>query len=233
MVRGRDCPASPRGFTLVEVLVVIGIIALLISILLPTLARVREQALRTQCTSNLRQLHNALQLYANANRGFLPPKYELRKVTLSAADIAALKRLNTQGEGMQTVLERFCGRSVFRCPADRGDAQSDQPVFDRRGSSYNLVGFPWAGPSATAGAVAAKRAMKLTLNYNRDMGGDCFKPWDSDDPANVAAKIAAGEMGPTKWHKKFYNMLLGDGHVMSFQSKSDYADAEKGYVGAN
>jgi prepilin-type processing-associated H-X9-DG protein len=40
-------------------------------------------------------------------------------------------------------------------------------------------------------------------------------------------------MGPAKWHKKFYNMLLGDGHVMSFASKPEYQDAEKGYVGAN
>jgi hypothetical protein len=122
---------------------------------------------------------------------------------------------------------------VWRCPADRGDARSDTPVFDRRGSSYNIVGFPWAGPAASADAIAAKRSMKLTLNYNRDIGGDCFKAWDSDDPATVAAKIAAGEMGPAKWHRKFYNMLLGDGHVMSFASKSDYTEAEKGYTGSN
>src|SRR5262244_2464565 len=94
---GPSAPVTRRGnaFTLVELLVVIGVIALLISILLPTLGRAREAAMKTQCTSNLRQIHNALQLYANANRGFLPPKYELRKMTLSAADVAAQKRLNT------------------------------------------------------------------------------------------------------------------------------------------
>jgi len=224
---------SPGGFTLVELLVVIGIIALLISILLPTLGRAREAAYKTQCTSNLRQIHNAMQLYANANRGYLPPKYELRKATLLPADLAALKRLNTLDEGAQTVLERYVGKKVWRCVADRGDAQNDTPVFDRRGSSYNITGFPWAGPSPTATAISQKRSMKLTLNYNRDMGGDCFKAWDSDDPAAVQAKIAAGEMGPVKWHKKFYNMLLGDGHVMSFGSRSEYSDAEKGYVGTN
>jgi prepilin-type N-terminal cleavage/methylation domain-containing protein len=223
-----------KGFTLVELLVVIGIIAVMISILLPTLGRVRESALRTKCTSNLRQLHNALQLYANANRGYLPPKYELRKMTLNAADIAAQKRLNQLNEGMQTVLERYLtSKEAWRCPADCGHAQSGEEVFKLRGSSYNVTGFPWGGPSASASAVSQKRSMKLTLNYNRDLGGDCFKPWDSDDPANVQAKIAAGEMGPVKWHKKFYNMLLGDGHVMSFQSKSDYQDAEKGYSGTN
>jgi prepilin-type N-terminal cleavage/methylation domain-containing protein len=67
--------SSLKAFTLVELLVVIGIIAILISILLPTLGRARESAKRTQCLSNLRQIAVLMNMYANQFKGTVPVGY--------------------------------------------------------------------------------------------------------------------------------------------------------------
>lgn len=61
-----------RGFTLVELLVVIGIIAVLVGILLPTLSRAREQANTVACAAQLRGLVQGVLVYASENKGSLP-----------------------------------------------------------------------------------------------------------------------------------------------------------------
>jgi prepilin-type N-terminal cleavage/methylation domain-containing protein len=66
--------ARKPGFTLIELLVVIAIIAILASLLLPTLGRAKETASRTKCMSNLKQFELALKLYADDNRDLFPPR---------------------------------------------------------------------------------------------------------------------------------------------------------------
>ncbi len=70
--RERVLRCSKGGFTLVELLVVIGIIAVLMALLLPAINRAREQASRVKCGSNLRQIGNYLAMYASENRSAMP-----------------------------------------------------------------------------------------------------------------------------------------------------------------
>lgn len=65
-------PRSRRGFTLMELLVVIAVIAILAALLLPALAQAKEKSRRTQCLNNLKQIATAIQLYADDHGDQLP-----------------------------------------------------------------------------------------------------------------------------------------------------------------
>ena len=83
-----------KGFTLVELLVVIGIIALLISVLMPALNGARTQARLVQCSSNFKQVHFALMAYAQDHGGFLPPSSD-NNWEAQGTNAETFTRLNT------------------------------------------------------------------------------------------------------------------------------------------
>jgi len=79
-----------RGFTLVELLVVIGIIAVMISLLLPALNRAREQANSIKCMSNIRQISQALVMYTSDNKGYIIPSFNLPPVSGAATNYTSI-----------------------------------------------------------------------------------------------------------------------------------------------
>lgn len=102
------------GFTLIELLVVMMIIGALMALLAPALSRVKENARRTKCLSNVRQIQIALQLYADSNDGRVPPRnYQ--------EDAVWVNRLEPY----------YTNRNLLRCPTDK--RSTDQ--------SYLMNGF--------------------------------------------------------------------------------------------
>src|SRR5688500_6421505 len=153
------------GFSLIELLVVIGIIALLIAILVPTLNVARASAKRTTCLSNLRQIGIAIQGYAAHNDGRIPygplapPPFPTNLYPKTGAVMSLLSiRIGLSGGpeyvGLGIMLSTYLKNSprVLFCPAvDQedfsdfylklvgvGNAQSD--YYYRHGSETSITG---------------------------------------------------------------------------------------------
>ena len=100
-----------KGFTLIELLVVIAIISILAAMLLPVLSRAREQARRTSCKNNLKQLGLALMMYAMDYSGSFP--------TGTGSHLADLTLLWSMGYANDP--------NVFECPSASFEAQAIRP----------------------------------------------------------------------------------------------------------
>src|SRR5207248_11496841 len=118
------------GFTLVELLVVIGIIALLIAILLPVMSRAREQSNRTACLSNLRSLGQAMDLYSNAHKDRLPNSAPWLTWDATLAGRALLELAATYAQA-----------EIFRCPSDIDPAPTQITTTDYFAESSAHVSY--------------------------------------------------------------------------------------------
>jgi len=231
--RGQEgiCVDAPyRAFTLVELLVVIGIIAILVAILLPALAAANEQSRSLKCLSNLHQLSLATEMYCNANDGYYPLAYytATSSTTLTNAnwDFTTIRNLHT---GAVTVVPGLLwpatnAAPVQQCPSYQGPSNTTADPFT--GYNYNASylggGQAGAGSSmvwlAPAKASQVRRPSRCALfgdgqYYN---GADKFMRSPFPGPGDIFFGVNSPSAGTQGYrHRNRTNVVFCDGHTDS------------------
>ncbi|MCC6238747.1 MAG: prepilin-type N-terminal cleavage/methylation domain-containing protein [Phycisphaerales bacterium] len=159
-------PGSKQpGFTLIELMVVVGIIALLMGILLPSLNKARRSAQLLQCQSNLRQIVTGIFAYANDHNGFMPvaAPQELGgpQGIVPASDPWLVPRMfgGSMPAEKRPLNSYLASLEVFRSPCDRGEPLwwFDTAPYQATSTCYELYGtsyFYASGYNAMGGVAA-------------------------------------------------------------------------------
>ena len=230
---------SRLAFTLIELLVVIAIIAVLMSLLIPAVGRVQDNANGTKCISNLRQIGIAMTAFAADNGGCYP----------ESGVAPTYNGIDTGGSGLPPwtkQIEKYVGTyatasstdvRVFTCP-------STSKKINRTNFSYFNGSFAAnvdysQTPPQPYGSVhyAAVRQMQIQYPSKYILAGDVVIPWSTTDadPDNYSSDPAFWSYGQNaspqtaknnlaKIHGGKANILFADGHVASF-STFDYSKA--------
>jgi prepilin-type N-terminal cleavage/methylation domain-containing protein/prepilin-type processing-associated H-X9-DG protein len=209
-----------RAFTLVELLVVIGIIAVLISILMPALTRARDQSMRVKCLANLKTLTNAWMMYTNDNKGKLVSA-ETAQPNLAAGYPGGWV---WDGESPDTITKGqlypyLNNVEVYQCPADIVLDRTGPRIGQVRVRSYSINCYLYGEPNAAWPAY--NNRVKRIASIPRTSEVFCFieeldyRGWNEGsfviaDPFNFVDY-------PPSWHLRGATLSFADGHCEAWQ----------------
>lgn len=223
--------ANRHGFTLIELLVVIAIIAILAAILFPVFAAAKERARTSGCTSNLKQIGTAFQMYCDEHNGKVP-------VAVDAEDRHDIAPLPSIGFPFPypweyKVMGKYCrSKRIWRCPSDKGLTfvwtnrggvpwpTTVKNCYDTWGSSYSyrtaVTCLNWNNIHSTNASTRStvrvkpctytdfRKATRVMLFF------DPFQ-YSASSPPTAANWNAQWHM--MKYPMMAWNMLYADGHV--------------------
>ena len=220
-----------HAFTLVELLVVIGVIAILLSLLLPTVAGARRSAQRVACLSNLREIGLAFTSYLGTNRNHYPRPAQLN-LPKPEDWIWWESSRSSDGKG---VVQRLLNESILHCPAD--DPASHRQIISGVGTtlwtdtfrmSYSINGqICKLWPAATLRAQQVRHPSDKILavcesSATIDDGCWMWQP-NQGSGANVLSRRheRAGEGG--KNEGGLGNALFADGHAATIDRRQSFS----------
>lgn len=184
------------GFTLIELLMVVTVIGILVTLLLPALAKAKMRAVQSRCASNLRQTGLAFRMFADEHDGLLPMQIPVKK--------GGTLEYVSQGQPWrhyQTLSNHLVRADLLICPADRLRTATNWTSL----SSSNLSYF--------VGVDARMRAPNTLLAGDRNVNVPGFTP-----PATVSVNAHSVAYWTEEMHQYRGNILFTDGRVESVDS---------------
>ncbi|MEM8738891.1 MAG: prepilin-type N-terminal cleavage/methylation domain-containing protein [Planctomycetota bacterium] len=201
--------ARPVGFTLIELIVVIGIIALLIGILLPVLSSAKQAAIKVHCSSQIRQINLALETYANDFRG----RYPVAGYNIDWGQIDTGFPNSTQMPSWMEQLFTYLPSQEVLSGCHSYPRDTPYHYFLSTRAVWIATGN---FGSIRQQQIRNTSAFVLVGDNHWDFYEDVAPDADKDDYTQQTLSLTAG---PNHWepqHVKGLNVGFADGHVASF-----------------